>query len=87
MAEVKSDILQGTLDLMVLKTLDAMGSLHGIRYREANRAGQRRGPADQPRYYLSLSYSSRTEGMDFGILGGFREQPQGKILLAHSVRA
>ena len=29
MAESKSDILQGTLDLMVLKTLDTMGSLHG----------------------------------------------------------
>jgi len=29
MAETKSDILQGTLDLMVLKTLDAMGSMHG----------------------------------------------------------
>ena len=29
MAAAKSDILQGTLDLMVLKTLDAMGSLHG----------------------------------------------------------
>jgi len=25
----KSDILQGTLDLMVLKTLEAMGPLHG----------------------------------------------------------
>ena len=25
----KSDILQGTLDLMVLQTLDAMGPLHG----------------------------------------------------------
>ena len=25
----KSDILQGTLDLMVLKTLDSMGPLHG----------------------------------------------------------
>jgi PadR family transcriptional regulator PadR len=25
----KSDILQGTLDLMVLKTLDAMGQMHG----------------------------------------------------------
>ncbi len=25
----RSDILQGTLDLMVLKTLDAMGPLHG----------------------------------------------------------
>jgi PadR family transcriptional regulator PadR len=29
MAETKSDILQGTLDLMVLKTLDAMGPVHG----------------------------------------------------------
>ena len=29
MGEAKSDILQGTLDLMVLQTLDAMGSLHG----------------------------------------------------------
>ncbi len=29
MAENKSEILQGTLDLMVLKTLDAMGPLHG----------------------------------------------------------
>jgi transcriptional regulator len=29
MAENKSDILQGTLDLMVLKTLDTMGPLHG----------------------------------------------------------
>lgn len=29
MTEAKSEILQGTLDLMVLKTLDAMGPLHG----------------------------------------------------------
>ena len=29
MPEAKSDILQGTLALMVLKTLDAMGPLHG----------------------------------------------------------
>jgi PadR family transcriptional regulator PadR len=27
--ESKSDVLQGTLDLMVLKTLESMGSLHG----------------------------------------------------------
>jgi len=27
--EEKSDVLQGTLDLMVLKTLEAMGPLHG----------------------------------------------------------
>lgn len=29
MTEPKSEILQGTLDLMVLKTLEAMGPLHG----------------------------------------------------------
>jgi PadR family transcriptional regulator PadR len=29
MADPKSDILQGTLDLMVLQTLEAMGPLHG----------------------------------------------------------
>jgi transcriptional regulator len=29
MNESKADILQGTLDLMVLKTLDSMGPLHG----------------------------------------------------------
>jgi len=29
MMEKKSDILQGTLDLMVLKTLETMGPLHG----------------------------------------------------------
>jgi PadR family transcriptional regulator PadR len=30
LADPKSDILQGTLDLMVLKTLEAMGSMHGF---------------------------------------------------------
>lgn len=29
MGEDKSDVLQGTLDLMILKTLESMGSLHG----------------------------------------------------------
>lgn len=29
MADSKLDLLQGTLDLMVLQTLSAMGSLHG----------------------------------------------------------
>lgn len=29
MPESKSDVLQGTLDLMVLKTIESMGPLHG----------------------------------------------------------
>ena len=30
MGEGKSEVLQGTLDLMILKTLYAMGPLHGF---------------------------------------------------------
>src|SRR5258708_5767533 len=30
MNETRAELLQGTLDLMVLKTLDVMGSLHGF---------------------------------------------------------
>ena len=29
MGEARADVLQGTLDLMVLKTLESMGPLHG----------------------------------------------------------
>lgn len=29
MGEAKAGVLQGTLDLMVLKTLESMGPLHG----------------------------------------------------------
>ena len=29
MAEIRSEIMQGTLDLMVLQTLEAMGPMHG----------------------------------------------------------
>ena len=29
MTQAKSDVLQGTLDLMVLKTLESLGSMHG----------------------------------------------------------
>lgn len=55
MAEDKSDILQGTLDLMVLKTLQAMGPQHG--YGIARRIEQLSGEAlqiNQGTIYLCL---------------------------------
>ncbi|HXA56848.1 MAG TPA: PadR family transcriptional regulator [Candidatus Acidoferrum sp.] len=55
MKEQRSDILQGTLDLMVLKTLDAMGSMHG--YGLAHRIEQIGGAAlavNQGTIYLCL---------------------------------
>ena len=43
MGESKLEVLQGTLDLMILKTLQSMGSLHG--YRIARRIEQVSGNA------------------------------------------
>ena len=50
MGESKSDVLQGTLDLMVLKTLETMGPLHG--YGIARRIEQTSGDR------LSLNYGT-----------------------------
>jgi len=50
MGESKSDVLQGTLDLMVLKTLESMGPLHG--YGIARRIEQTSGDL------LSLNYGT-----------------------------
>lgn len=36
MADPKLDLLQGTLDLMVLQTLETMGALHGYGTRGAS---------------------------------------------------
>ena len=55
MAESKLDLLQGTLDLMVLQTLASMGSLHG--YGIARRIEQLSGDAvllNQGTIYASL---------------------------------
>ncbi len=55
MPEKKLDLLQGTLDLMVLQTLSAMGSLHG--YGIARRIEQASGDAvllNQGTIYASL---------------------------------
>lgn len=55
MAEPKLDLLQGTLDLMVLQTLASMGSLHG--YGIARRIEQASGDAvllNQGTIYASL---------------------------------
>ena len=53
MSEPKSDVLQGTLDLMVLKTLESMGPLHG--YGIARRIEQVSGrfPQPEPGHHLS----------------------------------
>ena len=78
----KKDVWQGTLALMVLKTLETMGPLHG--YGIARRIEQTSGDL------LSLNYGTlypallklEQEGAiasEWGVVG---EQPQGEVLPA-----
>ncbi len=55
MPEAKSTILQGTLDLMVLKTLEQMGSLHGYGIaRRIEQVGEEALVVNQGTIYLCL---------------------------------
>src|SRR6266567_9588871 len=55
MPENKSEILQGTLDLMVLKALDAMGRLHGYGIaRRIEQIGEEALQVNQGTIYLCL---------------------------------
>ena len=55
MAGERSEILQGTLDLMVLKTLDAMGPLHGYGIaRRIEQVSQKALEINQGTIYASL---------------------------------
>jgi transcriptional regulator len=55
MADSRSSILQGTLDLMVLKTLEQMGPLHGFGIaRRIEQVGQQALVVNQGTIYLCL---------------------------------
>jgi PadR family transcriptional regulator, regulatory protein PadR len=55
MSDAKSNILQGTLDLMVLKTLETMGPLHGYEIaRRIEQLGERALIVNQGAIYLCL---------------------------------
>ncbi len=56
MTETRSTILQGTLDLMVLKTLEQLGSLHGYGIaRRIEQIGQETLIVNQGTIYLCLT--------------------------------
>lgn len=87
MADEKSEILQGTLDLMVLKTLEAMGRLHG--YGIARRIEQISEEALQINQGTILRFSGapNPEALDFGRLGHVRQQSKSEILFHYESRA
>ncbi len=83
MAAEKSEILQGTLDLMVLKTLAAMGPLHGYGIaRRIEQLSEKALEINQGTIYASLVRAD-AERLDFGRVGRLRQQSQGEILFDH----
>ena len=79
MSDAKLDLLQGTLDLMVLQTLAAMGPLHG--YGIARRIEQISG--DEVLLNQGTIYASLVRLQERGWISaewGTSEQPQGQVL-------
>ena len=82
----KSDLLQGTLDLLILKTLEP-GSMHGwgisLRIQAVSKDVLQ---VNQGSLYPA-SASARTAGAHRLALGRIREQPSGEVLRADQGRA
>ena len=74
MLQTKLDILQGTLDLMVLRTLVTLGPLYGYGIARSYRAGQRRPRPSESRHHLHLAGPSRTARLDSNEMGASRRQ-------------
>jgi len=82
MAPPRGEVLQGTLDLIVLKTIEALGPLHG--YGIAQRLG--RSAPSQPGHALSGTVAPGTAGMDLLQMGFIGEQPQSQVLRSDADR-
>jgi hypothetical protein len=79
MGEGKSEVLQGTLDLMVLKTLYAMGPLHGFGIaRRIEQVSDGVLDLNEGTVYTALFAAA---GMDRVEMGDEREQPPCSVLL------
>ena len=81
------DVLQGTLDLMVLQTLESMGPLHG--YGIARRIEQisEDMPEVERGHGVRVAHAAPASAMDLGELGRFREQPKSQVLRDHEGRS
>jgi hypothetical protein len=79
MKKTQTDLLQGTLDLLVLKTLQA-GPTHGWDIAQRIQAGFAGGVAGGSGVVISGAAPAGSAGLDrFGV-GGVGEQPEGEVL-------
>lgn len=82
----KSEILQGTLDLMVLKTLESIGPLHGYGIaRRIEQLSQEALRVNQGTIYLCLIRLVQKRWIS-AAWGGLGEQSEGQVLLDNESR-
>jgi hypothetical protein len=81
----KSEVLQGTLDLMVLKVLDALGPQHGYGIaRRIEQVSEQVLQLNEGTVYTSPAAPAAE--MDRFRVGGVGKQSQGEILFDHEER-
>ncbi len=79
----KSEVLQGTLDLMILKTLHALGPQHGFGMaRRIEQVSRDVLQLNEGTVYTSL-IATAAAGVDRRGVGDLRQQPQSQVLLDH----
>jgi hypothetical protein len=84
---MKTEILQGTLDLMVLQALEAMGPMHGYGIaRRIEQASRESLLVNQGTIYLCLIRLVQ-KGWITEEWGHFRKQPEGEVLFDFQNRA
>ena len=81
-----SEVLQGTLDLMILKTLHALGPLHGFGIaRRIEQVSRDVLQLNEGTVYTAL-LRLQQQGWIAAAVGHVREQPQGEVLFHQQAR-
>jgi hypothetical protein len=80
------EMFKGTLDLMVLRTLQAMGAMHGFGIAREDRTGQRGRYLVESRDDLRVPGTAAAARVDSRAVGYFRKQPESEILFHHQTR-
>ena len=83
MSNEKMDLLQGTLDLLILKSLK-LGPMHGYGISVLIRQTSEEAIARRPRLALSSALPAGAPGLDSVGMGSFRKQSQGQVLQVDS---
>ena len=82
----KLEVLQGTLDLMVLQTLDSMGPQHGYGIaRRIEQVSEDILKLNEGTVYAG-AHAPAAPALDLGDLGRVRDQPPGQVLRDHRHR-